>query len=363
MNMGRMFQSAWQSATDVSKAAATGLATGAEKIGAAAVKGVEVAAGAAVGGAAWAAQETKKVGQAAVALAKDTGSAVKSVAALAGQKLASAANSFVDAATDVVNYVKCGHGDTKQATQQITQLLERLPPGDASKLSELAYTGQKNDQAGAWTVKEVITHPGMPGYRAILAEGPDGRMALSYSGTYIPGKADLSLGNVLRAGSNLKTDAVQELGGIPPDYAQALIDAQTMKDRYGSNLVLTGHSLGGGEANFASEMLGIPAVTVNPAPLGVGARAAIALAGAPNHGDNSVAISNRNDFVSIGGQVNPLASQPGHVLLVDSSQNPFSQHSLGNVDMSSVDKTLGVEDLQPDQYVPTKSTEMPDTGI
>jgi len=75
------------------------------------------------------------------------------------------------------------------------------------------------------------------------------------------------------AGSDMElndwlTNGSQALGYIPKQYEQAADLAKQFQEKYGSNdhnLVITGHSLGGGEAILGSAVTGLPAVIFNPA--------------------------------------------------------------------------------------------------
>lgn len=67
----------------------------------------------------------------------------------------------------------------------------------------------------------------------------------------------------------LRADIPQPLF-LPRHYQQGLEYAQEMKARHG-DVALTGHSLGGGIAQYAAVQLGLEAWTFNPAGLGLGA--------------------------------------------------------------------------------------------
>ena len=62
-------------------------------------------------------------------------------------------------------------------------------------------------------------------------------------------------------------DAGQVLGGVPPQYTQALSWSTSQYNETPGHLVLAGHSLGGGLAAYCAVHHGCPAYTVNPAPL------------------------------------------------------------------------------------------------
>lgn len=94
------------------------------------------------------------------------------------------------------------------------------------------------------------------GYRSILLKPEnDSRVILAFAGTN-----PTSLGDLI-------TDFAQETGLLPRQYQWAANEALNYKCQYGSNLILTGHSLGGGLATYASLLYKIPTTTLNPAPL------------------------------------------------------------------------------------------------
>ncbi len=73
------------------------------------------------------------------------------------------------------------------------------------------------------------------------------------------------------AGSNdiqdWKDNVAQAGGHTPAQYHQAVKLAQKYKNQYGNNVILTGHSLGGGLASYASLKTGLRATAINAAPL------------------------------------------------------------------------------------------------
>ncbi|HEX8398680.1 MAG TPA: hypothetical protein VF644_14695 [Pyrinomonadaceae bacterium] len=95
------------------------------------------------------------------------------------------------------------------------------------------------------------------GFRAVIIQAEDSfyKPILAFAGTDPTSVADIF------------TDAHQAVGGIfVPQYWFAVLTANEAKGRFG-DLVLTGHSLGGGLAAYASLVTGASATTINPAPL------------------------------------------------------------------------------------------------
>lgn len=83
---------------------------------------------------------------------------------------------------------------------------------------------------------------------------------------YQDGKGDYVLAFKGTSGANdWKADATQALGINTAQYNEAVALATKAKAAFGNNLVLTGHSLGGGLASTASVVTDVPAVTFNAA--------------------------------------------------------------------------------------------------
>ncbi|GAB4266932.1 vWA domain-containing protein [Deferrisoma sp.] len=93
------------------------------------------------------------------------------------------------------------------------------------------------------------------GFEAVVYRHGD-RYVLAYAGTDPASPGDWG------------ADVGQAAGKMPKQYGQAVEYAREVTDRYGrSNVVLTGHSLGGGLAQYAALRLGLTAYTFNPAGL------------------------------------------------------------------------------------------------
>ncbi|MBE1161434.1 Mbeg1-like protein [Dyella acidiphila] len=89
------------------------------------------------------------------------------------------------------------------------------------------------------------------GFRAALYQDGKGDYVLAFKGT--------------SGAQDWKADATQALGLNTAQYDEATALATKAKAAFGDNLVLTGHSLGGGLASTASVITDTPAVTFNAA--------------------------------------------------------------------------------------------------
>jgi hypothetical protein len=148
------------------------------------------------------------------------------------------------------------------------------------ELAELAkgvYSGEGTDGFDALTSDEIeqlgispgsLTGPG--GFQASIYRDEDGRYVLAFAGTDPTSVSDW--------GAN----AQQGLGGLSSQHVQAIGLAQHLAAAVGSdNMVMTGHSLGGGLASTASVATDVPAVTFNAA--GVHPNTVVAAAALGHH--------------------------------------------------------------------------------
>lgn len=131
--------------------------------------------------------------------------------------------------------------------------------GQTKGVSEIAYDGVKDERYrfpddSIWKIRDHRAFS-TSGFKGIIIE-PEERtnlVVLAFAGT------DSILDAVV--------DLAQAVGGLPPQYLQALLWGRSLHSTEGSKLVLAGHSLGGGLAAYCSVLIGCQACTVNPAPL------------------------------------------------------------------------------------------------
>lgn len=126
--------------------------------------------------------------------------------------------------------------------------------------SDLAYSAKKGETykfpgGEKWTVADVKDDQ-KTGFRAIALKSNDPndkRVIVAYAGT--------------RDGKDWKANIGQGLGLPTKQYNEAVQFAGKWKASAGDNVILTGHSLGGGLASYASIKTGLHATAVNSAPL------------------------------------------------------------------------------------------------
>lgn len=199
---------------------------------------------------------------------------------------------------------------------------------ESKSASELAY--KKHDlKAGdiykfpdgtEWRVAEVSSNPNT-GFRAVAlqpVDPTDNRTIVAFSGS----DELVDWGNNLGQGAGLPT----------PQYGEAVAFANKWKQREGDNVILTGHSLGGGLASYASIKTDLHATAINSAPL--------ALDHLGLNPFDALRITQYyvpGEALSVVNKLNPLDVRPGFGIEVqgkDSILDPRSigsNHSLGNV--------------------------------
>lgn len=113
------------------------------------------------------------------------------------------------------------------------------------------WTRLSDDQLKAADIDPASLNDTSTGFRAAIYQDGKGDYVLAFKGT---------------SGLNdWKADATQALGLNTAQYDEATALATKAKAAFGNNLVLTGHSLGGGLASTAAVITDTPAVTFNAA--------------------------------------------------------------------------------------------------
>lgn len=238
-----------------------------------------------------------------------------------------------------------------------TRFQEVRPLLDVTKtVSDLAYQLPPKG-----TVKDGLTVVGGgedpdTGFRYVVVRGPDGKVYLGFAGT------DFDTWHDTR---DLGTDVEQAAGFVPAQYQQALDVARIYQAQFGDRLVVTGHSLGGGQATYVAAMLGVRGVGFNSAPLGPGTLADIEANGVDHPERLITQVNNEHDPVSqytpglnylyylptFGAelaQLTPNGAIPKQLgeefILRDQGGLTLDNHSLGNMDL---DQAFGYRPPQP----------------
>lgn len=177
----------------------------------------------------------------------------------------------------------------------------------------VAYDGQAGESwsfpdGNTWSITDTW-HNHITGFKAcLLTTSARSFRILAFAGTdsVVDAAADVS----------------QALGGMPPQYPQALIVAVSARDMAGGTLHLCGHSLGGGLAAFCSVRTRLSASTINPAPL-------VATAGFSGWFQSQSQITN---YIAGGSEVvsSSPGRNPGDDVAVPANGNFFTRHLIAN---------------------------------
>jgi hypothetical protein len=153
---------------------------------------------------------------------------------------------------------------------------QALTVQEAKVCSEIAYQGKVNEVTAdnRWRITRDGVFEKFSGFRAVLLRSTfahNEKCILAFKGT------DTSL-RTLRSTFDVVEDAITDVWQagnvnpltIPAQYLDASRLGLSLYRNYGRRLRVTGHSLGGGLANFVSLKHDIPGAGVNAAPLGIG---------------------------------------------------------------------------------------------
>lgn len=155
-----------------------------------------------------------------------------------------------------------------QTAQAGNGFVEKYPAAQGLKFSEtkaaemLAYSANTGEvyqfpDGKQWRVVDT-RDTGNTGFRAVVlkpVDEADNRVIVAFAGTNPTSLRDWQ-NNLGQAGGN-----------TPAQYRQAVALAREYQNLYGNDVILTGHSLGGGLASYASLQTGLRATAINSAPL------------------------------------------------------------------------------------------------
>lgn len=205
------------------------------------------------------------------------------------------------------------------------------PAAQGLKFSEtksaagLAYDAKKGEvykfpNGKQWKVVD-LSEDTKSGFRAVALrsiDAGDDRIVVSFAGT--------------RDGKDWKNNVGQGFGLPTKQYNEAVQFADKWKQSNGANVILTGHSLGGGLASYASVKTGLHATAVNSAPLALdhlGLNPTVALRVTQYYVPG--------EALSVLNAKNPLDIRPGSQIAVQGKnsildpRSPISNHLLSSV--------------------------------
>ncbi len=238
-----------------------------------------------------------------------------------------ALNKTADAANATVNVAKSGFGRIGHPGTANPPAAQGLKFSESKGASELAYA-RNNAKVGdvykfpdgkEWKVADVQDKSN--GFRAIAlrpVDPNDKRVIVAFAGS--------------DEGRDWFDNVAQGAGFKPSQYRDAVNFANKWKGIAGNDVTLTGHSLGGGLASYASVKTGLKATAINSAPLSI-----------PNLGLDPRVIGRVTQYyvpgevLSVENAANPVDFRVGNSIAVEGRYSIFNpksvvrNHSLGNV--------------------------------
>lgn len=201
-----------------------------------------------------------------------------------------------------------------------------------SLLSEASYkaaaTGQPRTNVGEWTLIDSVDKSGSTGFEAgVYRNASTGKIVISFAGTDPTSSGDL------------KADAQQTLGILPDQYKQAKEMTAAAIKKYGAgNIEVTGHSLGGGLAQFVSLSFGLAGMGFNSAGLSGNT---IAAAGGSTADTSKAKFDN---YYNTGDKIHIPGTLIGkeHELTPIKDGTPYA--GWGNYDQTELGKRVGADD-------------------
>ena len=119
------------------------------------------------------------------------------------------------------------------------------------------------------------------------------------------------------SGKDWIADGAQGLGLPTAQYKEAVDFADKWKAAAGDNVILTGHSLGGGLASYASIQTGLKATALNSAPLAINHLGGNPLSSSVRNNPNITQYYVPGEILTVIDDENPLDARPGNQIAVE----------------------------------------------
>lgn len=291
-----------------------------------------------------------EVGEAAVRTATYTAQTVRHQAAVVRAGLEKTVDGIARFGSNVIQKFKSIAG------QVAVNAIGSAHPKDAQGMSfaetkgasSLAYDAKKDEiyqfpDGKQWKVDDVAEDK-KSGFRAISLKSldpNDKRTIVAYAGTNPKSLKDW------------KTDVAQEFGFQTRQYTLADEFAKKVMAKDGDNVILTGHSLGGGLASYASIQNGLRATGLNSAPL-----SPHSLGGNPvfdRNLKNNPRISQYyvpSEILTDVDKLNPFSIRPGEQIPIRGKYPTITMPGLPDLIFSGLNHTTG--NCVPDVPLPKK---------
>lgn len=229
------------------------------------------------------------------------------------------------AGTTAIDFARAGFDSITHPGDPNPPAAQGLKFSETKSASDLAYDANKGDiyrfpDGKEWEVVDVKDDP-KTSFRAIALQSTDpndNRTIVAFAGS--------------GDGKDWKANIGQGLGLPTKQYRQAVEFADKWKAQEGNNVILTGHSLGGGLASYASIKTGLHATAVNAAPLALNH-----LGLNPRAGSRITQYFVPGEALTAFTDANPVNIRPGNQIAVRGKGSILdprsigSNHAIGNV--------------------------------
>ena len=282
--------------------------------------------------------ETKKVGSTFVGGARLTenvaASTLKFQADLTRVGLERAWSGAQRAGSTAVRFSAAGFESVTHPGDPNPPAAQGLKFSETKSAANLAYDAKLNEvyrfpDGGQWQVVDV-RDDAKTGFRAIALKSSapnDNRVIVAFAGS--------------RDAKDWKANIGQGLGLPTAQYREAVEFANKWKASNGNDVLLTGHSLGGGLASYASIKTGLHATAVNSAPLALDH-----LGLNPLNARRITQYYVPGEALSVLNKNNPLDIRPGNSIAVRGKYSILDPRSIG--------RNHSLDSVAPDVPAPIK---------